>query len=55
MLGALGLEPADETIYRALLRPALRRRAAHGRAFGMSEPDVAKALARLQDCGLVNQ
>ena len=54
MLDALGLEPADEAIYRALLSRPSATAAQMVELLGLSEPDVAKALARLQECGLVD-
>ena len=55
MLGALGLEPADEAIYRALLRRPYATATHMAELVGLSEPEVAKVLARLQEWGLVDQ
>jgi predicted transcriptional regulator len=55
MLGALGLEPADEAIYRALLSRPDAPATQLADQLGMGEPDVATALARLHACGLVDR
>ena len=54
MLAALGLEPAEEAIYRALLSRPSATATQIAEHLELTEPDVAKALARLQECGLVD-
>ena len=55
MLHALGLEPAEETVYRALLGRPSEATTHLAESLELSEPDVAKALARLDQMGLVNR
>ena len=50
---ALGIEVAEETVYRALLSRPATAAVALAESLQLSEPDVAKALARLEECGLV--
>jgi predicted transcriptional regulator len=55
MLRALGIEVAEETVYRALLSRPATAAVALAESLQLSEPDVAKALARLEECGLVDR
>jgi len=54
MLGALGLQPAEEAVYRALLSRPNATVTQLVALVEATEPDVASALARLQECGLVD-
>jgi predicted transcriptional regulator len=55
MLRPLGIEPDEETVYRALLGQPTGTPPQLAEALELSEPDVAKALARLEDHGLVHR
>ncbi len=54
MLGALGLEPAEEAIYRSLLGRFSASASQIVELVELPESDVARALARLQESGLVD-
>jgi len=55
MLRALGIEAAEETVYRALLGQPSATPVQIAETLELSEPDVAKALARLEEHGLVHR
>jgi sugar-specific transcriptional regulator TrmB/DNA-binding CsgD family transcriptional regulator len=55
MLRPLGIEPDEETVYRALLGRPTATPPQLAEILGLSEPDVDKALARLEDHGLVQR
>ncbi|NYF58284.1 helix-turn-helix domain-containing protein [Micromonospora purpureochromogenes] len=55
MLAALGLEPAEEAVYRALLNRPSATTVRIAKILELAEPDAATALARLEDVGLVNR
>ncbi len=55
MLRPLGIEPDEETVYRAMLGQPTGTPPQLATALGLCEPDVAKALARLEEQGLVHR
>jgi predicted transcriptional regulator len=55
MLRALGIDAAEETVYRVLLGWPVATTTQLAERLELSEPEVAKAMARLEECGLLDK